>query len=62
LRDSANQSHYQGVGARLGLRVIENSINPPSMQDHEEFEVETDQPGEWPMPFCSETVKTVLVD
>ena len=22
------------------------------MQAHEEFEVETDEPGEWPMPFC----------
>ena len=27
------------------------------MREHEEFEVETDQPGEWPMPFWSKTVK-----
>ncbi len=32
------------------------------MQEHEEFEVVTDEPGEWPMPFCSETVKRVMVD
>ena len=29
--------------------------------EHEEFEVETDQPGEWPMPFWSETVRRVVV-
>ena len=32
------------------------------MQEHEEFEVETDEPGEWRVPFCSETVKQVRVD
>jgi hypothetical protein len=32
------------------------------MQEHEEFEVETDEPGEWPMPFCSETVSWVRVE
>ena len=31
------------------------------MQEHEEFEVDTDQPGKWPMPFCSETVRWVMV-
>ena len=31
------------------------------MRKHEEFEVETDEPGEWPVPFCSETVSDVLV-
>ena len=30
------------------------------MQEHEEFEVETDKPGELPMPFCSETVRQVV--
>ncbi len=29
------------------------------MQEHEEFEVETDEPGEWPVPFSSETVRRV---
>ena len=29
------------------------------MQEHEEFEVVTDEPGEWPVPFCSETVRWV---
>ncbi len=30
------------------------------MREHEEFEVETDQAGEWPMPFWSETVRPVV--
>ena len=29
---------------------------------HEEFEVETDKPGELPVPFCSETVRGVMVE
>ena len=29
------------------------------MQEHEEFDVETDEPGEEAMPFGSETVKKV---
>ena len=32
------------------------------MREHEEFEVETDKAGEAPMPFCSETVRRVVVD
>ena len=32
------------------------------MREHEEFEVETDVAGEWPVPFCSETVKRVVVE
>jgi hypothetical protein len=32
------------------------------MHQHEEFEVETDVPGEWPVPFWSETVKRVVVE
>ena len=31
------------------------------MHDHEEFEVETDVAGERPLPFCSETVRQVVV-
>ena len=31
------------------------------MREHEEFEVETDRAGEWPVPFCSETVRRVVV-
>ena len=30
-----------------------------TMQAHEEFEVETDRAGEWPMPFWNETVRGV---
>ena len=29
------------------------------MYEHEEFEVETDRAGEWPVPFSSETVRRV---
>ncbi len=32
------------------------------MHKYEEFEVETDKPGELPVPFWSETVRTVVVD
>ena len=32
------------------------------MQEHEESEVETDEAGEWPVPFASETVKQVRAD
>ena len=32
------------------------------MAENEEFEVETDVPGEWPVPFCSETVRQVVVE
>ncbi len=32
------------------------------MYEHEEFDVETDKPGEWPVPFYSETVRPVVVE
>ena len=32
------------------------------MREHEEFEVETDIEGEWRVPFCSETVRQVVVE
>ena len=32
------------------------------MHEHEEFEVETDEAGPWPVPFCSETVRRVVVE
>ena len=32
------------------------------LREHEEFEVETDEAGEWPVPFCSETVRRVVVE
>ena len=32
------------------------------MREHEEFEVETDRSGELPIPFCSETVRRVVVE
>jgi len=32
------------------------------MRSHDEFEVETDRAGEWPVPFVSETVRRVMVE
>jgi len=32
------------------------------LRDHEEFEVETDEPGELPLSFWSETVRGVVVE
>ncbi len=32
------------------------------MREREQFEVETDRVGEWPMPFWSETVRPVVVE
>ena len=32
------------------------------MREHEEFEVETDRTGEWPVPFYPETVRRVVVE
>ena len=32
------------------------------LHDHEEFEVETDEPGEPPLSFWSETVRGVMVE
>ena len=32
------------------------------MSEHEEFEVETDRTEELPMPFWSETVRSVMVE
>ena len=30
------------------------------MREHEEFEVETDWEAQWPVPFCSATVRRVV--
>ncbi len=32
------------------------------LRDHEEFEIETDEPGEPPLSFWSETVRGVMVE
>jgi len=32
------------------------------MYDYEEFEVETNEAREWPMPFSSETVQRAVVE
>ena len=35
---------------------------PDMVREHEEFVVETDWAGEPPVPFCSETVRRVVVE
>ena len=35
---------------------------PSLRRKHEAFEVLTDVAGEWPVPFCSETVRRVVVE
>ena len=47
-------------GLKTGHEVNEWFID--MMYDYEEFEVETDKPGELPIPFCSETVRGVMVE
>ena len=32
------------------------------MAENDEFEVETDEPGEPPLSFCSETIRGVMVE
>ena len=38
------------------------SFLPKDAQEHDEFEVETDEAWEEPMPFWSETVRGVVVE
>ena len=47
-------------GLRTGHEVNEWFIE--MMYQHEEFEVETDEPGEPPLSFWTETVRGVMVD
>ena len=51
---STAPSHNSGY--TLGLWFL------AMMREHDEFEVETDKAGEWPVPFFSETVRQVLVE
>ena len=46
-------------GLTTGHEANERFID--MMREHEEFEVETDRAGELPIPFCSETVRQVVV-
>ena len=32
------------------------------IREHEEFEIKTDKPRDWPVPFWSETVRRVVVE
>ena len=50
---------YEGVGPSIQEA---HDLFLELMREHEEFEVETDVAGEWPMPFWSETVRRVVVE
>ena len=49
-------------GPHLALRLEAHDWLLRMVVEYEEFEVETDQPGEEAMPFWSETVRGVLVE
>ncbi len=53
-----------GLSPRYGLHTARDAHEwfIGLVREHEEFEVETDQPAEWPVPFWSETVRRVVVD
>ncbi len=46
------------IAVKPGARNSPRSIQ----REHEEFEVETDKPGELPFSFWSETVRQVVVE
>ncbi len=47
-------------GIHTALKAHERFL--AMLRNCEEFEVETDVPGEWPVPVCSETVRRVVVE
>ena len=51
------------LSPRYGIHTARDAHDwfPRMMREQEEFEVETDKPGEAPMPFWSETVRQVVV-
>ena len=53
-----------GLSPRYGLLTAREAHDwfLGMMRVHEEFEVETDRAGELPVPFCSETVRGVMVE
>ena len=53
-----------GLSPRYGIHTAREAHDwfLTMMQAHEEFEVEIDRAGEWPMPFWSETVRRVVVE
>ena len=52
-----------GLSRRYGIRTACDAHDwfLRMMREHEQFEVETDNPGE-PLPFISETVRRVVVE
>ena len=53
-----------GLSPRYGIRTAREAHDwfLKMMSEHYAFEVETDRAGEPPLPFCSETVRQVLVE
>ena len=53
-----------GLSPRYGLHTAREAHEwfIGLVRQHEEFVVETDEAGEWPVPFWSETVRRVVVD
>ena len=53
-----------GLGASYGIHTAREAHDwfLLMMRSHDEFVVETDKAGEAPMPFWSETVRTVVVE
>ena len=55
-------SHMGSSGRPFSSVHTQSSWFLSLSRKHEEFEVETDQAGEWPVPFWSETVRQVVVE
>ena len=53
-----------GLSRRYGIRTACDAHDwfLGMMREHEQFVVETDEAGEWPVPFFSETVQQVVVE
>ncbi len=51
-----------GLSPRYGIHTAREAHEwfLQMMAENEEFEVETDGAGEWPVPFVSETVRVVV--
>ena len=49
------------ISPRYGIYAAHEAHNwfLAMMQELEEFEVVTDEPGQLPMPFCSDTVRRI---
>ena len=53
-----------GLSPRYGILTARDAHDwfLRMVREREAFAVETDEPGEWPLPFWSETVRQVVVE